>query len=163
MSYSVDYWSNIGRERFGSIERVIIHSMGEFIEGGDRDYFAPDYLTLVGFSAHAFVTPSGVEIRQRRDNQIAYHAGRHNENSLGIEFLVPGVHTWATFINAIQEDYITPAAFDKGVEVVAGWVRSFGPLDIVRHSTIDPKRKKDPGEGFPFENFLREIEGLFNA
>lgn len=134
-------------------KRIVIHAMGEFVGG----MFAPDFLRSVELSAHALVTPSGVIIRTREDNQGAYHAASHNVDTLGVEILVPGVHDYSTFLNTIKDDWVTPQAFVATCELVRGWRNQHGIDTIVRHSDIDSDRKYDPGDGFMWERFLKEV------
>ena len=49
--------------------RIVVHAMGEFIDIEPEDYSAVEFLRKLGLSAHAFITPSGVVIRSRRDDQ----------------------------------------------------------------------------------------------
>lgn len=147
--------SPFGFARANKPNEIIIHAMGEFVAGK----FAPDFLRSVELSAHALVTPSGVIIETRPPEQGAYHAARYNRASLGVEILVPGVHDYATFLKAIKTDWVTPQAFNATVELVRGWRERFGidAANIARHSDKDPDRKHDPGVGFQWERFLKEI------
>jgi len=130
--------------------------MAEYIEDGIT-YHAVDYLNKLGLSAHSLITPSGVNIRCRKNGEGAYHAKNFNTDSLGIEILVPGVHTYQTFIRKIQEPYCTQIQYDSTVSQVKDWIRIFGITEIKRHSDIDPTRKKDPGDGFPWTQFLEDV------
>lgn len=138
-------------------KRIIIHSMGEYLNLGDRDASAADFLASIGLSAQYLVAPSGVVIQCRQDNQGAYHAKGFNTDSIGIEFLVPGVHTYATFLEAIKKPYLHDQQYAAGVNLVSHLINKHGIEDIKRHSDVDPDRKKDPGEGFPWVQFLRDI------
>jgi len=133
--------------------QIVIHAMGEFVGG----MFAPDFLRSVELSAHALVTPSGVVIRTRTDQHGAYHASGHNVNSLGVEVLVGGVHDYGSFVKAIKSDWVTPQQFGATVELVKAWRSKHGINTVVRHSDISPGRKVDPGEGFMWERFLKEV------
>jgi len=139
-------------------ERIVIHAMGEFIELGERDMPAWEYLDRLELSAHAFVCPSGVVVRARDDDQGAWHAKGHNQNTLGVEVLVPGVHTYATLVETIRSPYIPDAAFRSLTALVKDWCRRHViPADrVVGHDSLT-SRKQDPGEGFPWESFLAEV------
>ncbi|NIW97184.1 MAG: hypothetical protein GWN13_02855 [Phycisphaerae bacterium] len=131
--------------------------MAEYIDADPRDYHAVDWLDKLGLSAHCLVTPSGVIIKTRSDEQIAYHAKGFNNHSLGIEFLVPGVHTYATFLQEIKIPYVTDEQYNAGLDQVRDWVSRYGITKIFRHSDLDPARKKDPGDGFPWSKFMEDL------
>ena len=88
-------------------KRIIVHAMGQHIVQDNDILFAPDFLDSVGLSAHCLIDPSGEVIRCRNDNEGAWHAKGFNTDSLGIEFLVEGVHDYASFLEAIKSNYIT--------------------------------------------------------
>jgi len=140
---------------------IIIHAMGEFIGGVGWEKHAVQFLAGVGLSAHAIIAPDGENYRCRKDTQGAYHALGHNTNTLGLEFLVAGVHTYGTFIDTIRTSYITAQQYEVGVEQVRYWIKHWGITEVLRHSDISPERKVDPGEGFPWTMFLRDI-GITN-
>jgi N-acetylmuramoyl-L-alanine amidase len=140
--------------------RVVVHCMAEYIKHEGRVYHGIEWLRKKGLSAHIFVTPSGVVIRSREDDQGAWHAKalEHNRLALGIEFLVPGAHDWGSFKAAIETEYLTDVQYAAGVEFCREeWVEKLGLLHYVKHSTIDPVNKTDPGEGFPWARFLGDI------
>ena len=142
--------------RWNSPNNIIIHAIGEFIHYDSRILHAVDFLREMGLSAHALICPDGSVIQCRELNQGAYHAKGHNSHSIGIEFLVPGVHTYESFIEAIAEPYLTCAQIDTGIALCRNWGAG---REIQRHSDVDPVRKKDPGEGFPWAEFITEIRG----
>ena len=135
---------------------VIIHAIGEFIHYDGRILHAVDFLREIGLSAHALICTDGSVIQCRELNQGAYHAKGHNSHSIGIEFLVPGVHTYGSFIEAISKPYLTDAQFETGIELCRNWGAG---REMQRHSDVDPARKKDPGEGFPWVKFITEVRG----
>ncbi len=132
---------------------VIIHSMAEYIEAGETDYSAWGLLKSLGLSAHYLVTPTGVVIQCREDDEIAWHARGHNTNSIGIEVLVAGEHTYETFIERIK----TPWVYGEQYTALVGLCKRFEGLSFKRHSDVSPGRKFDPGEGFQWETFLTDI------
>jgi len=137
-------------------DSIVIHAMGEFIKCNGSYSHAVDFLRGIGLSAHALICPDGSVIQCRPIDKGAYHAKGHNTTSIGIEFLVSGAHDYESFIDAINYDYLTNAQYRAGIDLCREWGEG---LNIVRHSDIDPQRKKDPGEGFPWIDFIDEIRG----
>lgn len=138
--------------------RIVVHCMAEYILDPDPIH-APDFLDAYKLSAHALVAPNGDIYLCRDDDERAWHARGYNTDSLGIEFLVEGEHTYATFVEAIKTQYITTAQWEAGVEAVRSWVDAYeiSINRIDRHSDLSPGRKVDPGEGFPWTDFLNRL------
>ncbi len=134
-------------------KEVIIHAMAEYIEAGEEDFSAWQLLNSMGLSVHYLVTPTGVQIQCRDDDKIAWHARGHNINSIGIEVLVAGEHTYETFIERIK----TPWVYGEQYTSLVGLSKRFEGLSFKRHSDVSPGRKFDPGEGFQWETFLKDI------
>lgn len=157
---------------------VIVHSMAEYLHRdsvvaalklankpipADLPEAVPAayWLELRGYSAHLLAAPDGQIIRTRNDDQIAYHAGKPttgpyagvslNSKMLGIEFLVPGTHSYGSFLKAIRHDYITGDQFAAGMNEIIRWFKTHRLSEIERHSHYDPDRKPDPGDGFPWD------------
>lgn len=61
-------------ERKKPVDGILIHSIGESIEGQDGDSI--DFLESIGLSAHYFITPSGEILQTLPTNKVAYHAGK---------------------------------------------------------------------------------------
>jgi len=143
--------------RYNDPKLIVIHAMGEFINDPEPTH-AVRFLQNYGLSAHALVASDGDIYICRDPFQGAYHAKKFNTNSLGIEFLVPGEHDYASFIyNIAQPGWVSPMQWEAGIEVVRGWMREFNIVDIRRHSDISPGRKVDPGEGFNWTDFQARI------
>ena len=147
-----------GGERVNIPRRIIIHAMGEFITDDDGGrHHAVKFLDKRGLSAHMLGAPDGTRYRCRHDAEIAWHAKGHNTNTLGYEFLVPGEHDYASFLEAIKTPYVTDEAYKAGVEQMREWVEAHNISVIERHSDVSPGRKFDPGDGFPWLDFLADI------
>lgn len=143
---------------YNSPKTIVIHAMAEMVGPVDGVYyFATDWLKRKKLSAHRFITPSGIVIAGHPDDRIAWHAKGYNTDTLGVEFLVPGVFLYDSFKKEIQEQYITGAQYLSGVGVVRELIRKYSIRDVVQHSAIDPHRKVDPGTGFPWRKFLEDI------
>jgi N-acetyl-anhydromuramyl-L-alanine amidase AmpD len=138
---------------------IVVHAMAEWLTVEDIDYHAVEWLAHKGYSSHAFVTPSGVVVRTRADGEGAYHAKGYNTNTLGVEFLVSGLHDYDTFLTAMKRNYLTEPQYFAGLELVKKWMNKYDiPKErVVMHSDIDPKRKFDAGEGFVNSGFFNEL------
>lgn len=145
-------------------EKIIIHSMAEYIVDGNEILHAYDLLKKYDLSAHVLVLPSGVLMRCRDDDQGAWHAKGHNKNSLGIEFLVPGIFDYESFLKRIEVPYLTDLQIKHGFAQVYRWCRKHAMIkDLKRHSDVDPERKKDPGDGFPWSELLQHVKEVYNG
>lgn len=139
---------------------IVIHAIGEYLRLKDEDIYAPRFLRSRGESAHAFISPSGEVIVARSNDQIAWHARAQGFNfkSIGVEFMVPGAHTWETFRKTIQTDWVREIQYKAGVDFVRSILGHYPVSEIVQHSTIDPDNKVDPGDGFPWELFSSDVK-----
>jgi len=140
-----------------SPELIIIHSMGEYVMLNKKYHHAVKFLDLEGLSAHALIAPDATNYRCRNDDEGAYHAKGFNKNSLGMEFLVPGEYYYASFLSRIASPYVSDEQYSEGVRQTVEWLNLHPIKKIVRHSDLDPERKRDPGKGFPFMDFLHDI------
>lgn len=148
-------------------EMIAIHAMGEFIKCNqntwdyykakgitlelNRDYHAPEWLRAIGVSAHQLIFPDGTRMKCKEDNTRAWHAREFNDNSLGAEFLVKGVHTYGSFIEAMKTPWVSDKQFESGQELYRYWMGAYSieKDQIKYHYELSPERKKDPGTGFP--------------
>ncbi len=136
---------------------IVVHAMAEYIKTKDGNKRADIFLEEYGLSAHCLIFPNGHVMVCRYPDQVAWHAKGFNLKSLGVEFLLPGVHDYGSFQEGIREDWVTSAAWRSGVALVHQWVRMFGIDDIQRHSDLSPERKADPGTGFDWSKFINEV------
>ena len=139
-------------------EMIVIHAMGEFVIDGTVRQHAVKFLDRCGLSAHSLIAPSGTNYRCRLDVQTAYHARGFNTNSLGLECLVEGEHGYASFIEAIKKPYLTEDQYQAILDQTRHWLNAHDSIrKIARHSDLSPGRKVDPGEGFPWGDFLHDL------
>ena len=133
--------------------------MSEYLIYKGEQIHAVDFLREIGLSAHAFVQPNGVLIRSRKDEEGAYHAKGHNTDTLGVEFLVKGVHTYDEFISAIDKPYLTDEQYYSGQKLVKGWMIKWNIKynNVLLHSDVSPERKKDAGTGFVNSGFFDDL------
>ena len=139
---------------------IIIHSMAEWIDRPDRDYSAWEWLEKSGLSTHFFVTPLGLVLQQRQLNQRSYHARGHNLQSIGIEVLVPGLHTYESFLVTIQKPWVLRGQFTRTIQLVRWILKQPGikrGVELRRHQDVS-SQKRDPGDGFEWGRFCRAVE-----
>lgn len=142
---------------------IVIHAMALQIDyQGDRMY-AASFLDELGLSAHALVTPDGSVIRCRRDDQVAWHAKGFNQDSLGIEFLVPNVYNYGDWLQRINLAWGTDAQMRAGAELIRKWCVEWPIHQIKGHNQIDPERKQDPGKGFRWGRLTAAIANPENV
>lgn len=152
------------------IDMIIIHSMGEYIED-DKTYPAWDWLDKLEYSAHYLIDPDGTVTRCVPDDRRAYHAGKSewkgvsdlNQNSIGIEFLVEGIHNYSTFLEAIKSpDTFTEDQYSSG-KTLCGRLQDKHAIEtnmILPHSTVSGPdvrldAKQDVGEAFNMSRLRR--------
>lgn len=154
-------------------ERVTIHAMAEFLDFEPFDRRAYDFLLQQNLSAHYLITPSGCVQKCLEDGMIGRHAGKGlNAGNIGIEILVPGLHTYGTFLDTIKRDGWCPTkAWNATVELVRDLRKRYDLSDakewltsdqgkgqwLVRHSDIRSGAKYDPGSGFDWQAFKKEV------
>lgn len=138
------------------IDLIVVHSIGQYIDTENEDYHAIEWLKKLGLSTHYFVDFTGPVIRCVNENDIAWHAKGFNTNSIGIELMVPGIFNYGSFLEKIKKPWIGGDQYDSLVKLVKD-LKSRYDAKVVRHSDIDPSRKVDPGAGFPWEVFLKDI------
>lgn len=161
-----------GRRREASdIDLLIIHSHAEWVidtqdDGGKGRGFVwhcTDWLRAIGLSCHAWCLPDGRIVREVDSWNIAYHARGFNDRSIGMEFVVAGVLSYAEFLNAMDQPPDAGLYSDAQYESGAGWyaarIREHGlsVSQIDTHMGIDPERKHDPGRAFDLPRFLQMV------
>lgn len=156
------------------VSGALVHSMAEWILADSTSierYYSVVWLQKLKLSVHAFITPTGTIIRSVPDSRGALHAGVSkfqdlsglNKSFLGAEFLVPGMHNYSTFLEAIKTDCFTDNQYKSGGYLYAYWSTQFPRVNkdtIVAHSFVSGddvrgrgKGKKDPGPGFKWDLF----------
>lgn len=134
-------------------DTLVIHAMSEYI----NDMYADEFLSSVGLSAHFLLKPNGEFIKLRKTTEVAWHAKGFNTNSIGIEVLVEGSHTYDTFLEKIKTDWVKPEQYEALIEMSNGIIEHYDLDKVVRHSDLSPERKKDPGEGFKWQYFKDQL------
>jgi len=134
-------------------DTLVIHAMSEYING----MYADEFLSSVGLSAHFLLKPNGEFIKLRKTTEVAWHAKGFNPNSIGIEVLVEGSHTYDTFLEKIKTDWVKPEQYKALIEMSNGIIEHYDIEKVVRHSDLSPERKKDPGDGFKWQYFKDQL------
>lgn len=140
-------------------DRIIIHAMSEKFLINEKEMYADEFLQHVKLSAHFLLCPNGDFMKLRKTHEVCYHAKGHNTNTIGIEVLVEGVHDYDSFLEKIETDWVNPEQMEELIEMVNGICEYYDiPKEkVLRHSDIDPDRKKDPGNGFDWEYFKSKL------
>lgn len=140
------------------IDTIVVHSMAEIIDFDGKVRHASSFMETMGLSCHYMISPKG-EIIQCADphKRTTYHAKGHNMHTIGIEVLVPGVRKYSNFVSKIKTDWTTMAQIDATVELIKWCFENFPIAKCVRHSTLSPRRKIDPGLGFPWEQLQNSL------
>lgn len=136
-------------------DKLVIHSMGEIING----MYADAFLQSIGLSAHFLLQPNGDFVKCRKTTLKAWHAKGFNTNTVGIEVLVEGEHTYESFLNRIKEDWVKPEQTEALIEMANGIITHYDIShdNVLRHSDISPERKVDPGSGMDWDYFKSQL------
>jgi len=152
------------RDRHQTVEMLVVHAMAEWVKDEDGvNYYCVDYLNHKKYSVHAYCLPDGSIIESISQEEVAYHAAEFNNQSIGMEFIVPGAHNLETFLARIadrQNPPFTQAQYKSG-----GWwfkqqAEKFGLnfQHIKTHRQLAPDRKQDPGDAFDWRIFKEAFE-----
>lgn len=135
--------------------KIVIHAMSEYING----MYADEFLQSVKLSAHFLLKPNGEFIKVRKTTEKAWHARDFNTDSVGVEVLVEGSHTYDTFLDKIKTDWVKPVQMEALIEMTNGIIEHYDidKSQVFRHSDLSPERKKDPGSGFDWEYFKSKL------
>ena len=66
---------------------------------------------------------------------------------------------YTSFLETMKTDYLTSFQFTTGLNIYREWLNkySLSIKDIATHNKLDPKRKQDPGSGFPLNEFISTL------
>jgi len=140
-----------------SIDRLVFHSMMEFLVEGEGLHATQFLEEEAGYSAHYLITPNGLIIKTVNIINIAWHAAGFNRTSIGIEWLVPGYATLSEFYKIIKTNWLSEAAYKAGIELIDDLKTECNFKHFNPHSFLSPERKQDPGDGFPLDEMLSVI------
>ncbi len=144
--------------RHREIDAVVIHYISAIYSNPEKPYSVESiHQILLDYkvSYHYLVARNGDIYSLVPETKKAWHAGRSslngqqrvNDRSIGI-----------AFINKPNDEY-THDALLSAVQIIKG-ARLHYPIPLNRiqgHDHIAPRRKKDPGEKFPWIKFLDDI------
>ena len=161
------------RRRHGEIDLVVLHAIGEWVvdatniagQGKGWLWHCTDFLRAIGRSTHAFVLPDALIVREVDSWFRARHARGHNSRSVGLEVVLRGVWPYHKFQAAMRGERDDAAYTPAQIRVAEDWVRAraiehdfrLTEYNVRTHQQLDPDRKLDPGEIFPFDDFLAAV------
>ena len=135
-------------------DTIVVHALAEFIDFGEVDKSGWRHVDDLGWGAHFYVYPSGAIVQSLGTSQMGAHARGYNRSTIGIEFIVPGVHTYQTFVGAMDQLWMSRAQVDSGIVLINDLVETEKKIKyLTSHRYLDPERKVDPGAGFEYEKF----------
>jgi N-acetylmuramoyl-L-alanine amidase len=116
---------------------------------------------LAQVSCHYFVFEDGRILQLVPEERRAWHAGAGcwqgerdmNSASIGIEIVNPGHDHGYTPFPDVQIEAVTALSLD----IIQRW--SIRPDRVIAHSDMAPKRKRDPGELFPWDRLAADGVG----
>ena len=144
------------------IQGIVIHTA----EGAPAENVAK-YFTFNTrpASAHAVVDES-IIINLLPDTAVAFHVRGNNSKTLGLE-IAYWAHKWGE--NLQLEDMLLnnaakwcrKKALEHDIPITrlnkSGWAK--GQKGFMAHSDLDPSRRTDPGDEFPWDKFLSYVAG----
>lgn len=151
---------NWGVREYGPIDTIVIHcTAGRTTEGAVATLLDPKSAA----SAHIVIPRAGRKgepertIRMVEDTSKAWHVRREvvfmnrndvNSRSLGIEI----VNT------CLKDDKYSAWQVEEAARWCRHWINRFPIRYIVTHARLDPKRRLDPGDHFPWDHFIKLVE-----
>ena len=160
---TVDVPSPHWRPRTRAVDRLVVHAMAEWVLDDGLAYHCTDYLRRVELSTHAFCLPDGRLVRAVDPEVAAFHAGPHNDRSVGIEVVVAGVHDLDGLVRRMDD--LAEAPYTEAQYAAAGWwLRrqadrwGLGFGHVTTHAALDPARKRDPGRAFDIDRLRAAFE-----
>lgn len=149
---------NCPQSYYDDPEHIIVHAMAEYvIRPGGSTYTAYQDMMSRNEAHHITVTPSGVRVRGRDDDEYAQHTKGKSRFALSIIFLIAGAYSEEELFEAMKKDYLTGPEFKAGVEQVRKWLDAYPHIKTVERSSDVVKRNYDPGDGFPWLAFLEGV------
>ena len=115
-------------------------------------------------SYHVIAGADGL-LRTLEDEAVAFHIAGHNTPSLGLAFAGRAAD-WGNDpdrdLAALAHGARQAAAWRDAYDIPLRWLTKTqadrGEPGFVRHSTMDPSRRSDPGRGFPADIFFELID-----
>jgi len=131
---------------------IIIHAIAEYIDTGEpgkTPQYCVDFLRERNELPHYFLTPSGIVLKGIPHNLMANHARGFNYCSVGIEVMLPGCHSYASFVKAMGDKNEHIPAISYPFLRLEGLIKElleiYPNAKIVGHNELSPDRKVDPG------------------
>jgi N-acetyl-anhydromuramyl-L-alanine amidase AmpD len=150
------------------ITEIIVHATGgpfcqagavAFSPGGTIDGIRRFFEANGVVSIHYIIGQDGAVARSVPEDEVAYHAVGHNQNSIGIELINAGdgresfpqvqIAALARVIAGIRQRYRIPMWEVKGHSDVDHSMFACGGKEV--------RRKQDPGPAFPWDQFRLQV------
>lgn len=156
--------SKYHRQRKQAVDLLVVHAMAEWVIDDEGVYHhCVDWLNVLKLSVHAFCLPDGRIVQSVDPEQVAYHAKEFNSRSVGMEFIVGGVHNYDSFLKRMADVENSP--YSRAQYEAGGWwfrrlADRFGLTfeQVKTHRELAPDRKKDPGDAFDWAAFKTAFE-----
>ena len=153
---------SLPKRRKKMIKFIVIHYTGMKSESSAIKRLCDENKNV---SAHYFIKKNGQIINLVPDLYIAWHAGKSkwlnynslNKNSIGIEIQNPGHDN--------RYENFTSKQLGSLKILLKILIRKYeiNLKSILGHSDIAPKRKKDPGEKFPWKNLANHKLAIWHS
>ena len=162
MTKKTEYFSNYSKKtrKLKDIKIIVIHYTGM-----QSKIASIKRLTNPRFkvSCHYLIDRKGLVIPLVDDDKIAWHAGKSkwknfvnlNKHSIGIELVNKG--------HAFGYEKFTNIQINRLIQLCLKLRKKYkiNNSNVVGHSDIAPKRKKDPGEKFPWKKLKKNNLGIW--
>lgn len=166
----LSYWSKLEKRSLDDLDMVVIHAteltdLAEAQEYGERIL----YESGTGASGHYYIDRDGSIEMYVPDDHIANHTSGWNKKTLGIELVNLGRYpNWYHTDHQVMKEEYPKAQIDALVLLVNEFKRRYPTIKYTQgHEDLDIRmvpaendptkevsRKMDPGEHFPWEEFI---------
>lgn len=149
----------------------MIHAMAEYIWHEGKLWHYAELLKYLGNGTHFAVHHTGQVVQHAEPRQMLWHAAGANQESCGVELLIPGVYTLTelyTKISGDGHDGVYHAAYYRGLLNTMKFLHDDGYVRMPEfgwelHSAQSKGRKRDPGSSFSVDQWTDMLRVEFNG